>query len=1166
MKFDLKMKLTTLLLLVSLFNIHANTYSQNKKITINLDNVTIEEVFNKIETLSDFKFFYNHNKIDIKRRVTVNVNKKSISDILKKLFLDSNTSFVVKNKQIILKTKEIKSIRSEIKPNEVQEKTLTGIVLDDAGIPLAGATVIVKGSSTGTTTDFDGKFSLNVKDDNPILVISYLGFTSAEVVTDGLDDISVQLVSESSNLDEVVIIGYGSIRKGDVSTAVGIVDADDLKSQLTTGFDQAISGKVAGVQVLQTSGSPGGNISIRVRGNGSIGAANDPLYVIDGIPLSGDTKFAGGTTSEYESPTNPLNAINTNDIESIQILKDAAAAAIYGSRGSNGVVLITTKKGKSGDLKVNYNINVGLQSVTKKIDLLDAYQYSNLTRDARNNTYQDFLNKEGKTGGPGDSNDVRKANGAPNNSLVPHQILPYLDGTKGLTNTDWQDEIFNSALMTNHTLTFSGGSEKIKYFVSGNYLDQDGVVINSGFKKYGTRINLDLTSGKFHTGINIAPSYSVTNKVNSEGRYADEGVIALALGSAPIFPVTNEDGSYNYEGNGNTRSWGGYSQSGQLNPVAVANLTQDELSQINFLGNIFFEYEFIDGLKYKLSLGTDLNSFRRNFYRPSTLEKRFTQGASIPTGFSRSDQFTNWVIENTLNYNALYQEDHSINVLVGYTVQKNRVDSNSLNATNFPNDLVQTLNAGTVTNGGSRTEEYSLLSYLARAQYGFKNKYLLTASMRADGSSRFGANNKWGYFPSVSAAWKVTNESFLENSEVISDLKLRASYGVTGNFEIGNYTTQGLISTSNYGDEAGLAPSTALNDDLTWERTYSTNFGLNLGLFNNKFSLEVDHYISNTEDLLLNLPVSTVSGFDNSLQNIGRLQNKGWEFLVGYRNNDHKLKWDINFNIATNKNEVKELGPENEPIIVRGGAYNFFITRVGDPIGSYYTLVTDGIFETQEELDNSPHFSGAQVGDLKFVDVSGDGSITQGGSPEQEDRDITGNYAPDYTFGISGSLSYENFDLGFNIQGSQGGEINNLLSRYINNVEGNFNNRTDVLDRYVSPTQTGNGTIYRANRVATGRNGWTSDWHVEDASFIRLQNVSLGYNFPKNLLEKLKFDQLRISLTGQNLFTISDYSGYNPEVNGRYNVGGGLNNITPGEDYGTYPLAKTISFGLNVSF
>ena len=1153
------------LLCTTVFSLSPTSSFSQRKIKIKTERVvSVNEVFNIIEQQTDYRFIYPQDLFTNASKIQLRKGKIKITNLLKTCLLGSKLDFKLSDKNIIeiVEHKKIKQIPSQ---KELQKFTVKGTVNDSNGQPLPGANVLEKGSTNGAQTDFDGNFSLTVSDENATLVVSYIGFLTQEVALSGKTSLVITLQEDAAKLDEIVLVGYGSVRKGDVSTSVGVVNADELADQLTTGFDQAMTGKVAGVQVLQTSGSPGGNISIRVRGTASISAGNDPLYVIDGVPLSNDTKFAGGKTSQYETPTNPLNSINTNDIESIQILKDAAATAIYGSRGSNGVVLITTKKGKSGKLKVSYNMNVGFQSVTKKIDLLDAYQYSQLTYEARNNTYQDYLNKNSLSGSSSDSNTIRTANGAPAASLIPHQILPYLNGQAGLTNTDWQDEIFRTGLLKSHTLSFSGGSDKVRYFVSGNYLDQEGVVISSGFKKYSTRLNLDVKSGKFHAGLNLTPTYSVTDKVNSEGRYADEGVIALALGYAPIFPVYNPDGTYNFDGNGNKKSWGQYSQSGQLNPVAVANLTQDELSQFNFLGNAFFEYELSEGLTYKLSLGADINNFRRDYYRPSSLERRFQGGPSIPRGYSSTDQFVNWVAENTLSYINQIGEDHDINAVVGYTVQKNRFNSNYLESSNFPNDLVTTLNAGTVTGGGSRTEEYSLLSYLARVQYGFKNKYILSASMRADGSSRFGPNTKWGYFPSVSGAWKVMNESFLEDSNVINDLKLRASYGVTGNFDIGNYSSQGLLGQSNYNSISGLAPITASNEELTWERSFSTNFGLNLGLFDNKVTLEVDHYISNTEDLLLQLPVSTISGFSSSLQNIGRVQNKGWEFLLGFKNHDHDLKWNVNFNIATNKNEVKELGPNNEPIIVRGGAYNFFITRVGDPIGSYYTLKTDGIFETQEELDSSPHFSGAQVGDLKFVDVSGDGAITQGGDASQDDRTITGNYNPDYTFGIGGSLSYKNLDFGFNIQGSQGNEVMNILSRYINNVEGNFNNRTDVLDRWVSPTNTGNGTIYRANRVATGRNGWTSDWHVEDGSYIRLQNVSLGYTFPDDVLEKFKLDRLRISLTGQNLFTITKYSGYNPEVNGRFNTGG-LNNTSPGEDYGTYPLAKTISLGLNVSF
>ncbi|MBJ7881903.1 SusC/RagA family TonB-linked outer membrane protein [Gelidibacter salicanalis] len=1122
-------------------------FSQNAKIVIERDKIiSIDEVFDLLRKQTEYTFIYQEDLFKNAPKVEVKKGVIKASKLLKESLSNGEYNFdFTDDKQIIVTKAQV------VKENQ-QKTQIKGVIADPYGQPLPGANVLEKGTTNGTLSDFDGKFTLEVTGENSILVISYVGFVTKEVLIGNQVNLSISLEEDAAKLDEVVLVGYGSVRKGDVSTSVGVVDASQLADQLTTGFDQALTGKIAGVQVLQTSGSPGGTISIRVRGTASIGAGNDPLYVIDGIPLSSDTKGAGGSTSQYETSTNPLNSINTSDIESIQVLKDAAAAAIYGSRGSNGVILITTKKGKTGKLKINYDSKIGIQSVTKTIDMLDAYQYSQMAFNARNNTYLDNV----PSGSINDTNDTRQANGSPSSGLIPNEILPYLAGTNGLTNTDWQDEIFRSALLTSHTLSLSGGSEKVKYFVSGNYLDQEGVVISSGYKKYSTRLNLDVNSGKLHAGVNIAPAYSSTDKVNSEGRYADEGIIALALGMSPIFPVYNSNGFFDFSGNRDTGSatWSRYSQTSQINPVAAAILTQDELTQFNFLGSAFLEYEIIEGLKYKLSLGSDINSFRRDFYRPAELEKSGTAGPSNPIGFSRTDEFINWVAENTLSYSK-YLDNHSINALVGYTAQKNRVRSNELSATNFPNDLVQTLNAGTVTDGETRTEEFSLLSYLTRVQYAYKSKYLFTGSMRADGSSRFGAENKWGYFPSVSFAWKAINESFLQESKVFSDLRLRASYGVTGNFDIGNYAAQGLLTAANYTSINGVAPLTASNPNLTWERTLSTNFGLNLGLFDNKLTLEVDHYISKTKDLLLELPVSAVSGFDSSLQNIGRVNNTGWEVLLGVKNDDHKLKWGLNFNIAFNKNEVKQLGPEGESIIEQGGANNFFITQIGEAIGSYYTLKTDGIFETQEELDNYPHYSNTRVGDIKYVDVNGDGEISEAG-----DRAITGSYNPDYTFGVGGSLSYGNLDFGFNIQGSQGNEVMNILSRYINNVEGNFNNRVDVLNRWVSSAEPGNGTIYRANRVATGNNGNTSDWHVEDGSFVRLQNVSLGYNLPEKIVEKLKLDRLRVSIAAQNLFTITDYSGYNPEVSGRGS------NTAPGEDYGTYPLTKTVSLGLNVSF
>ena len=1131
----------------------SNVISQNSKIKIDTDKtISVDQAFDLIMEQTDYNFFYEEELFKDFSKIFVRKGTVKADKLLKRILSQGDFNIEVSVDKVITIKKKTPNITKE-KEQQIQ---VSGIIKDASGEPLPGASILEKGTTNGTETDFDGNFSLTVSDENATLVVSYIGYTIQEVALNGKTSLEVTLQEDAAKLDEIVLVGYGSVRKGDVSTSVGVVDADELADQLTTGFDQAITGKAAGVQVLQTSGSPGGNVSIRVRGSASIGASNDPLYVIDGVPLSGSSKSSGGKTSQYETDTNPLNSINTNDIESIQILKDAAAAAIYGSRGSNGVILITTKKGKSGKLKINYSSNFGIQSVSKKIDLLDAYQASQITLEARNNTYQDYLDKNNLTGSSNDSNLVREGKGAPSASFIPNEILPYLAGTPGLTNTDWQDEIFRSATYTNHTLSLSGGGDKIRYFVSGNYLNQEGVVISSGFKKYSSRINLDVTLGKLHAGINITPTYSITDKVNSDGRYADEGIISLALGMSPIFPVYNSDGSFNFSGNKDTGSatWSNYSQTSQINPVAAAILTQDELTQFNLLGNTFLEYEIIEGLKYKLSLGADINSFRRDYYRPGELERRGTAGSSDPIGFSRTDELINWVAENTLNYSKNWDK-HYINALVGYTAQKNQQKSNELSANAFPNDLVQTLNAGIVTGGESRIEEFSLLSYLTRVQYTYDSKYLFTGSIRADGSSRFSEKNKWGYFPSASFAWKAINESFLEDSNVISDLRLRASYGVTGNFDIGNYAAQGLVTASNYGSLNGVSPLAPSNPDLTWEKTLSTNFGLNLGLFDNKLTLEVDHYISKTQDLLLNIPVSVVSGFNSSLQNIGRVNNTGWEFLLGIKNDDHELKWNVNFNIAFNKNEVKQLGPEGKPIIEKGGAKNYFITRIGDAIGSYYTLKTDGIFETQEELDSYPHFPNTRVGDIKYVDVNGDGEINESG-----DRTITGSYNPDYTFGINGGLVYNNFDFGFNIQGSQGNEVFNILNRYINNVEGNFNNKVEVLNRWISPTEPGNGTVYRANRVATGNNGKSSDWHIEDGSYIRLQNVSLGYNLPESVLENLKIDKLRLSLSAQNILTISDYSGYNPEVSGR------RSNTAPGEDYGTYPLAKTISFGLNVSF
>jgi TonB-linked SusC/RagA family outer membrane protein len=1037
---------------------------------------------------------------------------------------------------------------------------ITGTVTDAAnGDKLAGTTVQVKGTSVGATTDAAGKYQLNLPAGGTVLVFSFIGYQPAEITVGNRSVVDAKLTATDNALSEVVVVGYGVQNRRDITTSIGSVRSKDLANQPVPSFDQALAAKIAGVQVTQTSGAPGAALSVRVRGTGSISAGNDPLYVVDGIPLSRDTKFATGSTNTQfpDNPINVLSTLNTDDIESIEVLKDASAAAIYGSRGSNGVVLLTTKRGKEGKTVVNYDTYVGVQQVSKKIDLLNAYEYAQLSYEAKNNAYID----RNPTGKITDSNEIRNRGvGAPS-TLIQPEIVPYLSGQPGastpdLTNTDWQDAIFRSAPIQNHTLSISGGKDNFKFYVSGNYLNQRGVVISSGYKRYSARANVEIKTGRLTVGANLNPTYGYHDLVKAEGPYLGEGVVGLALQLAPIWPVTNADGSYNFGGN----AWG-YGATSILNPVAIANQVSDKLSQIRILGNTYAQYEIIDGLSYRLNLGTDVNSFQRDYYRPSTLEIRDRKGPSTPTGFSRAQNFVNWLVENTLNYNRSFGA-HNVSALAGFTSQKDRRIANELTATNFPNDLVYTLNAGQVSSGSSDIQEWSLLSYLGRVQYDYNGKYLLSGAIRADGSSRFGRDNRWGYFPSVSAGWNISQESFLKSATWMSDLKLRASYGLTGNFQIPNYGSVSLLNYQNYvlGAEtivSGLAPGNSANDRLRWEKTAMLDVGFDVSFWRNRLNLTVDYYDANTSDLLLNVPVPRASGFSTELQNIGKVNNKGIEFTVGTRQTFGKLTWDGSLNFASNRNRVKALGPAGDPIITAGGVAGAqFITQIGRPIGEYYTMINDGVFKNQAEIDAYPHVSTTRPGDFKFRDTDGNKTIDF-----NRDRAITGSYFPKFTFGFNSNLAYRGFDLGIAVQGVQGHKIMNLIRRYIYNMEGNGNLFRGALDRWQSPENPGNGIVNRANRLASGSNGEISTWHIEDGSYIRIRTLTLGYTIPSTLMQRWRMNRARIYVTGQNLFTFTKYLGYNPEVNSRPDSA-----LSSGEDYGTYPLPRTMSVGLNLSF
>ncbi|AOM77094.1 SusC/RagA family TonB-linked outer membrane protein [Pedobacter steynii] len=1072
-----------------------------------------------------------------------------------------------------------------------QTSEITGIVKDETGQPLLGASILLLNAKTnekkGIMVNSEGKFSIKGLSANVPYSISasFIGYVTKTIDNYVLKageqaTLLIQLNPASTSLTDVVIVGYGSQKKKDVTTSIASIKASDLENQPINNAAEAMVGKMAGVQVSQGSGSPGAPLAIKVRGVGTITAGSNPLYVIDGVPISNDN----------------INTLNTNDIASIEVLKDASSAAIYGSRGSNGVVLITTKQGKNGVSTINVNSYTGWQSLAHKIEMMDAYQYAQMVLDSRNNSYTDAMEsinrKNIALGKPvvsfstNDNNGLRLFNTANNtNTVMPLEVLPYLQGQQGLTNTDWQNEIFRTAPIQNHSISAAGGSELLKYYGSLEYFNQDGIILNSGFKRYSGRLNLEGKKGVVRYGVNFSPSVINEKRVNANGAYSSNGggIVASALHYSPIFPVYNADGSYNFDqnswspgtittlpnnttatGNGETQAW---------NPVALAMLQKDDVAATRMTGSAFLEAEVLKDLKYKIQLGIDLFSSSEDIFRPSIIPQANTAGnpMSDATGSSRTIKETNWLLEQTLNY-AKTIGDHNINALVGWSTQKDDLSGNYAFASKgFISDQVEFIKAGIVTNGTATRTQWALASGIARLQYSYKGKYLFTGSVRADGSSKFGKNNKWGYFPSASVGWRLSEEEFLKKSETISDLKLRASYGLTGNFNIPNYAAQGAMNNYGYvfggatpGVINGAAPITQPNDDLQWEKTAQLNLGFDAAFFKNKLTLSVDVYNSNTNNLLLDVPVPISTGFATELKNIGKVNNKGIDINLGTQQQFGGVKWTASANFSKNKNKVVELGPGNADIIKTGSVANaYFITRVGEPIGSYYLPVVLGVFKNQAEVDAYPHYTDTQgnydlntskPGDFKFKDVDGDGVIDL-----TKDREIVGNYLPKFTYGFATSAEYKGVDLNVSMQGIHGNKILNLSRRYFANKEGNMNNMVSSLDRWVSESNPGSGQDVRANRAAKGSNGTTSTWHIENGSYLRIRNIALGYTLPADLVKKIALTKVRLYVSMQNPFTFTKYTGYNPEVTNRADA------TTNGEDYGVYPTAKTTSIGINIT-
>ena len=1044
-----------------------------------------------------------------------------------------------------------------------QTGTIAGTVTDStSGAPLPGVNVVIEGTQQGASTGANGTYTIsNVEVGTYTLQASFVGYATEAIegveVQDGATaTVDVAMQPSTVALDEVVAVGYGTQLRSDVTGSVASVSAESIEDLPVVSVNDALAGKVAGVDIQQTSGAPGGGLSIKIRGTGTVTAGSDPLYVIDGVPISNEIGSAStqGSGIGGQQPSDPLSTLNPDDIESIEVLKDASSAAIYGSRGANGVVLITTKQGASGEARVRFSSSLGSQRIINKIDLLSAEQMAEYVTDARNNGWVD-------AGGSADD---------PNSVRDQQYKIPvhFQNPSSVATRTDWQDQISQTGLRQDYSLSASGGSESVNYYVSGGYLDQRGVIKESGFERYSLRANVSAeVADNLNVTVRLAPSYTNSDIANAEGIGYYNGLIERAVVLSPFLSVYNEDGSYNTSytwdfGDGTTQD------RVFTNPVSIAEGIDNEREHARVLGNISAELQLLEGLAFESSFGTDLNIYRRDQYSASFVS---AFPPTDPSGSSFTSQNLNWLNENTLSYSKTFGEKHSLDALGGFTIQQNRLERSGLNANNFPdNDLVPTLNAGTVQGGYSTASEWSLMSFLGRINYGYDNKYLLTASLRRDGSSRFGGDNRWGVFPSGSVGWRLSEERFLDAAEFLSELKLRASYGVTGNNSIPNYGAIGLLGGNNYvlgdggGQEViGLSQSSVTNRRLGWETSRQLDIGLEVGLFNDQIFLTGDVYRTITSDLLLNVPVPEITGFGSALRNIGEVENRGVELTLSTRATapDADFSWSASLNFSANRNEVLELGVDDSAILSADrSVFNGIthITRVGDPIGSYYGYNQIGVFQSEEQIASRPSVEGARPGDAIIEDADGNGEITEA------DRTLIGDNNPDFTYGLVNTFSYKDFDLRVQIDGKQGLQVMDLQNRSLANMLGIGNIKEAYFDYWRSPENPGGGT-FRASNPPTGRNLEISTHHVEDASYLRLRNVTLGYDAASWLFEGTSVESARIYVSVRNLFMLTDYTGYNPEVNTTQGDPYSPTALTPGIDYGSYPISRTFSLGVDLT-
>lgn len=965
-----------------------------------------------------------------------------------------------------------------------QNKIVRGKVISpEDGTGLPGVSVFVKGTSKGTVTDQEGSYQLEVASGENTLVFSFIGYITQEAAIDNREAINVTLQTDTKQLSEIVITGYTSVDKRLLNESVGVVKADAIKDLPVGSIDGILQGQTSGVQVLQNSGTPGGAMSVRIRGTTSINGSGQPLYVIDGIPVTTDDYAQVGYEGQGISA---LSDLNPNEVESFSVLKDAAAVAIYGARASNGVVLITTKRGKKGNSVIAFNTYQGVQQVWRTLDMLDKRQwmeYRNDLTDSEVYTEADM-----------------------NDPTIP--------------NTDWQDVIFRSAPMSSYDLSITGGDDKTKFFASGSYFQQDGIVIGSAFRRINARFNLDhRVNKKLNIGVSMGLTNSKTNRIESDASL--HGPLPNGISMPAIFPVYNDDGSYNQDGT--------YS-----NPVSIANEATNENFTYRVIGNVFAEYQILPGLTFTTKWGMDFYNLREHAFEFNTVQGQKYNGL----GFETYTNALNLVSNNILRYEKSFDK-HTVDVMLGYSFEKKEVRNIYIRGQDYASPDLQYLNsASTFVDPSAGAVDKGIRSFFAKANYNFDNKYLFGVSGRVDASSNFGENNKNGFFPAASAAWRLSEESFIrDNVEQISQLKVRASYGLLGNDATSAFQYAALYGTGTYNGQPTVYPINMPNPNLKWETTVQFDFGVDLGLFNDKITVTADFYNKRTKDLLLDRPLPPGSGFSSVAENIGEMENRGVELTIGAGHDFGPVHWTTNLNLSANRNKVTKLYG-NQPIddIGRGGNR----VMVGQPIGVFYSFKSLGV-------DPS-------TGDMVYFDKNDDGSITT------DDRMVVGNPQPKFIGGFTNTFTYAGFDLNVFLQFTYGNDVFNGSRLFLESLQGGDNQTTDVLRRWKQPGDITDIPRATLEPVAAD-NKRVSSRFIEDGSYLRVKNVTLGYTFNKELLDRVHISSLRLYVSAQNLLTFTNYSGLDPEVN--YS---GNSTSLIGTDFFTFPQARSLTVGLNLKF